>query len=146
MPAFSGHQSWKQADFLQGAYGPEQQIKETNRLVQAFMGNPMLAQALSGATGAGNRFGSLISQRLGASGGGKSGVGALAGAAGQSAGSFARSGILGEHFNKILMLALQGLMARMGKQEMAQRTTATDVAVPILSAAAGGAGAAMGAA
>jgi hypothetical protein len=99
-------------------FGPEALGKDTVDLFNQVINSPAGQSMIQQAQGSGARISQNVAQRLAASGiaggGGESGVGSFAAAAGQEAGNVLQTRARGDIFSKAMEAALQNLQMRAG--------------------------------
>lgn len=101
-----------QGDISKG-YGVQNLLPDVQRLYAMLLSSPQFMQMLSQNMGAAGQFNTALQGNLASTGLGQSGIGALLGAAGQSAGSFGETALRGGLFGEALQTALQNQLARL---------------------------------
>ena len=99
--------------FLQQNYGPGALTQNYNQIFDQMQASPGFQNTLKGINASAAGFGSNAARALGRTGASTSGIGALAGAAAQSAGGFGRAQARGGLSNAALQAAQQNLANQM---------------------------------
>lgn len=94
--------------------GPDAYAENVQRLYQLLAGSPQFQSILRGASQAGSQAQTAIASKLGATGLGGSGVGAVMGGLGNSIQSNAINQAQGDLFSQAQQITLQSLLARLG--------------------------------